>query len=167
MMPRILLVGMLEGGTGENDALATISRIVDEPGKCLEPGLAIFVGQRNPPTHLLDVRRWMVVVGVRNAGNSHLAWSSDPAKTWTWRGWRFEMSFSCPTFLNFGKDYAGARDGYVYIYSPDGDNAYRAADRMVLASVPKGPDHRTGSPRVLQESGRGRNSGLDRGHRRM
>ena len=77
------------------------------------------------------------------------------------------MSFGWPTFLNFGKDYAGARDGYVYVYSPDGDNAYRAADRMVLASVPKGPDHRTGSPRVLQESGRGRNSGLDRGHRRM
>ncbi len=64
MMSQILLVGMLEGGTGKNDALATISCIVDEPGKCLEPGLAIFVGQRNPPTHLLDVRRWMVVVGV-------------------------------------------------------------------------------------------------------
>ena len=31
----------------------------------------------------------------------------------TWSGWRFEMSFGGPTFLNFGKDYAGARDGYV------------------------------------------------------
>ena len=75
---------------------------------------------------------------VRNAGNSQLAWSSDHARTWTWCGWRFETSFGCPTFLNFGKDYAGARDGYVYIYSPDGDSAYRAADRMVLARVPKG-----------------------------
>jgi CubicO group peptidase (beta-lactamase class C family) len=74
---------------------------------------------------------------VRNAGNSELAWSSDRAKTWTWSGWRFETSFGCPTFLNFGKDYAGARDDFVYVYSPDGDSAYRAADRMVLARVAK------------------------------
>ena len=52
--------------------------------------------------------------------------------------WKFETSFGCPTFLNFGKNYAGARDGYVYVYSPDADSAYRAADRMVLARVPKG-----------------------------
>jgi CubicO group peptidase (beta-lactamase class C family) len=74
---------------------------------------------------------------VRNAGNSELARSSDHARTWTWSGWRFDTSFGCPTFLNFGKDYAGARDDFVYIYSPDGDSAYRAADRMVLARVPK------------------------------
>jgi CubicO group peptidase (beta-lactamase class C family) len=75
---------------------------------------------------------------VRNAGNSRLAWSSDHATTWTWSDWKFESSFGCPTFLNFGKDYAGARDDYVYIYSHDSDSAYRAADRMVLARVPKG-----------------------------
>jgi CubicO group peptidase (beta-lactamase class C family) len=75
---------------------------------------------------------------VRNSGNSRLAWSSDHAKTWTWCDWKFEESFGCPTFLNFGRDHAGARDDYVYIYSPDGDSAYRASDRMVLARVPKG-----------------------------
>jgi CubicO group peptidase (beta-lactamase class C family) len=75
---------------------------------------------------------------VRNAGNSQLAWSTDHAKTWNWCDWKFETSFGCPTFLNFGKDYAGARDGYVYIYSPDAASAYEAADRMVLARVPKG-----------------------------
>ena len=75
---------------------------------------------------------------VRNAGNARLAWSSDHARTWTWCEWRFETSFGCPTFLNFGKDYAGSRDDYVYMYSPDGDSAYQGADRMVLASVPKG-----------------------------
>jgi CubicO group peptidase (beta-lactamase class C family) len=74
----------------------------------------------------------------RNAGNSRLAWSSDHAKTWTWGGWRFESGFGCPTFLNFGQDDAGARDDYIYAYSPDGDSAYRAADRMVLARVPRG-----------------------------
>jgi CubicO group peptidase (beta-lactamase class C family) len=75
---------------------------------------------------------------VRNANNSRLAASSDHAQTWTWCDWRFETSFGCPTFLNFGRNYSGARDDYVYIYSPDGDSAYEAADRMVLARVPKG-----------------------------
>ncbi len=73
----------------------------------------------------------------RNAGNSQLAWSGDHGLSWTWADWKFTTSFGCPTFLNFGKDYAGARDAFVYIYSPDSDNAYEAADRMVLARVPK------------------------------
>ena len=75
---------------------------------------------------------------VRNAGNSQLAWSSDYGRTWTWSTWKFTTSFAFPTFLNFGKNYAGARDEYVYVYSPDNDNAYVPADRMVLARVPKG-----------------------------
>jgi hypothetical protein len=54
-----------------------------------------------------------------------------------WSDWKFTTSFGCPTFLNFGKNYAGARDGYVYIYSNDHDSAYEPADRMVLARVPK------------------------------
>ncbi len=87
---------------------------------------------------------------VRNAGNTQLAWSSDHAKSWFWSQWRFETSFGCPTFLNFGKDYAGARDGYVYIYSPDGDSAYRAADRMVLARVPKGRINERGAYEFLK-----------------
>jgi CubicO group peptidase (beta-lactamase class C family) len=73
----------------------------------------------------------------RNAGNARLAWSPDCAKSWTWADWRFESSFGAPTFLNFGKDYAGARDNFVYIYSHDSNSAYRAADRMVLARVPR------------------------------
>jgi CubicO group peptidase (beta-lactamase class C family) len=74
----------------------------------------------------------------RNAGNARLAWSADHGRTWTWADWRFTTSFGCPTFLNFGADYAGARDGYVYVYSPDSASAYEPADRMVLARVPKG-----------------------------
>lgn len=73
----------------------------------------------------------------RNAGNSQLAWSKDHGKTWQWADWKFTTSFGCPTFLNFGKDYARARDNWVYVYSPDADSAYRPADRMVLARVPK------------------------------
>ncbi len=74
---------------------------------------------------------------VRNAGNARLAWSTDYARTWTWSDWKFTQSFGCPTFLQFGKNYAGARDGFVYIYSQDSDSAYEPADRMVLARVPK------------------------------
>jgi CubicO group peptidase (beta-lactamase class C family) len=73
----------------------------------------------------------------RNATNAQLAWSTDRAQTWTWSDWRFTNSFGCPTFLNFGPNYAGARDDFVYIYSPDSDRAYARADRMVLARVRK------------------------------
>jgi hypothetical protein len=73
----------------------------------------------------------------RNAGNSRLGWSKDHGKTWEWADWKFRTSFGCPTFLEFGKDYAGARDDFVYVYSHDHDSAYEAADRMVLARVAK------------------------------
>ena len=73
----------------------------------------------------------------RNAGNSQLVWSADHGATWTWSDWKCTESFGCPTFLNFGRNYAGARDGFVYIYSHDSDSAYERADRMVLARVPK------------------------------
>ena len=73
----------------------------------------------------------------RNTGNAQLAWSQDHGKTWHWSDWKFETSFGAPTFLNFGQDYAGARDEYVYLYSHDADSAYEPADRMVLARVPE------------------------------
>jgi hypothetical protein len=74
---------------------------------------------------------------VRNVGNSQLGWSKDQGRTWTWADWKFGTSFGCPTFLNFGKAYAGSRDNFVYIYSHDHDSAYERADRTVLARVPK------------------------------
>jgi CubicO group peptidase (beta-lactamase class C family) len=73
----------------------------------------------------------------RNAGNSQLAWSSDHGVTWTWADWKFTDSFGCPTFLNFGRNYGGARDGFVYVFSQDSNSAYERADRFVLARVPK------------------------------
>ncbi len=74
---------------------------------------------------------------VRNADNSQLAWSRDHGRNWEWNDWKFRTSFGYPTFLNFGRNYAGARDDFVYIYSPDSDSAYERADRMVLARVPR------------------------------
>jgi hypothetical protein len=73
----------------------------------------------------------------RNAGNSQLAWSNDRGNTWTWSDWKFTAGFGYPTFLNFGRNYAAARDRYVYVYSHDHDSAYEPADRMVLARVPR------------------------------
>lgn len=82
---------------------------------------------------------------VRNAGDSELVWSLDHGRTWnwprwstwTWGYWKFMSHFGCPSFLNFGRNYAGARDGYVYIYSPDVADAYTNADDIILARVPK------------------------------
>ena len=74
----------------------------------------------------------------RNAGPARLARSADRGKSWTWADWGFATAFACPTFLNFGRHYAGARDGFVYVYSHDAASAYKAADRMILARVPKG-----------------------------
>jgi len=76
---------------------------------------------------------------VRNADNngrqSQLAWSPDHGVTWTWSTWKFaELGYPC--FLNFGRNYYGARDGYVYVYSPDTPSAYDETDTVVLARVP-------------------------------
>jgi CubicO group peptidase (beta-lactamase class C family) len=73
----------------------------------------------------------------RNAANAQLAWSHDRGRTWKWADWKFTASFGCPTFLNFGRNYAGARDEFVYVYSTDSDSAYEVADNMVLARAPK------------------------------
>jgi CubicO group peptidase (beta-lactamase class C family) len=73
----------------------------------------------------------------RNANHAQLSSSRDRGRTWTWADWAFDTSFGCPTFVNFGRNYAGARDDYVYVVSPDADDAYTPADRAVLARAPK------------------------------
>jgi hypothetical protein len=69
-------------------------------------------------------------------GCAQLAWSRDSAKTWTFADWRFE-DFGLVGFVNYGRDYAGARDDYVYAYSHDGPRADTPADRFILMRVPK------------------------------
>ena len=65
-----------------------------------------------------------------------LAWSSDRARTWTFADWRFD-EFGLIGFINFGRDYADARDEYVYAYSHDGPRADTPADRFILMRAPK------------------------------
>jgi CubicO group peptidase (beta-lactamase class C family) len=79
----------------------------------------------------------VLYVLARNSGNSQLGWSTDYSKSWTWSDWKFTISFGHATFLDFGQNYAHARDNYVYIYSPDSDSAYESAAGVVLARVPK------------------------------
>ena len=48
-----------------------------------------------------------------------LAWSDDLTATWQQASWMFprgDGNFKPSTFLNAGKDYAGARDDFVYFY---------------------------------------------------
>lgn len=54
-----------------------------------------------------------------NPPYSRLAWSADAGATWTQSTWKLVQSpghFYAGTFVNFGRDYAGAPDSFVYIY---------------------------------------------------
>jgi hypothetical protein len=77
---------------------------------------------------------------VRNANNNgrhcQLAHSTDYSENWTWSDWRFQEFGFC-IFINYGQNYAGARDSYVYVVSHNGHDAYAAADEFILMRVPK------------------------------
>lgn len=73
---------------------------------------------------------------VRNLDNARLAWSSDRGRTWEW-GFSLRESFGYPAFLNFGRDYASARDTFVYVLSADGADPYRNHNDIVMARVPR------------------------------
>jgi hypothetical protein len=57
--------------------------------------------------------------GVENYKEARLAMSSDHGATWTKANWAFtqQEALILPTILQFGRDYAGARDNYVYHYA--------------------------------------------------
>jgi CubicO group peptidase (beta-lactamase class C family) len=74
---------------------------------------------------------------VRNTRNAQLAWSNDRGANWTLADWRFTESFGAPSFVNFGRNYAGAQDDFVYVVSHDADSAYEIADTIVLARAPQ------------------------------
>ena len=74
---------------------------------------------------------------VRNVENSQLAWSTDRGASWTFADWKFTASFGAPTFVNFGRNYEGARDDFVYIVSHDADSAYEIADGYRARASPQ------------------------------
>jgi CubicO group peptidase (beta-lactamase class C family) len=101
-----------------------------------DSGEAIGDGQKGAKSSGLVMIDSVLYMLVRNVNNSQLLWSEDGAKTWEW-GFRLETSFSCPAFVNYGRNYEGAPDEYAYIYSPDGSSAYESYDHVVLARVRK------------------------------
>lgn len=62
--------------------------------------------------------------GWTSSTETRLAWSNDLGKSWELSQvfFRYTDGFSLPAFLNFGRDYAGARDSLVYIYAYDASN---------------------------------------------
>lgn len=55
--------------------------------------------------------------------NHSLIWSDDRGASWKESSWKWpkgEGNFQPNTFLQFGRDYAGARDEYVYFYGRNG-----------------------------------------------
>ena len=91
-------------------------------------------GQRGAKASGMLMVDGILYMWVRNVGNSQLAWSADHGRTWQW-GFKLDAGFGAPAFLNFGKNYAGARDSYVYTYSQDGPSAYQSYDGVALARV--------------------------------
>jgi CubicO group peptidase (beta-lactamase class C family) len=128
-LPEKLGLGLARVSGGPEDFAGTNLRAAEIENKGQGPA-----GQKASGMLMVD---GVLYLWARNAGNSRLARSADHGQTWTWADWKFTTSFGCPTFLNFGKNYAGARDDFVYVYSQDADSAYQPADRMVLARVPK------------------------------
>ncbi len=57
--------------------------------------------------------------GTQGYSEARLATSTNHGATWTRANWAFRQSdeLVTPTILQFGQDYAGARDDYVYSYS--------------------------------------------------
>jgi CubicO group peptidase (beta-lactamase class C family) len=93
-------------------------------------------GKNGPKASGLLMVDGVLYMFVRNTGNATLAWSRDRGRTWEW-GFRFDESFASPAFLNFGRNYSGALDEYIYLYSQDGQSAYEHDDSVVLARAPK------------------------------
>ncbi|MEZ4661382.1 MAG: hypothetical protein R2911_27850 [Caldilineaceae bacterium] len=78
---------------------------------------------------------YMWVRNLDDVGNyCRLAWSEDNMVTWSYSSWLFEQFGFC-TFINYGQNYAGALDDYVYMVSHDHPSAYKTAERFVLARV--------------------------------
>ncbi len=129
-LPRKLSLGLARIGGSPEDKLtpqnlrsATIEQVGDDRRGGKASGLLMVDG--------------VLYMWVRNTGNARLAWSADHAKTWTWADWKLDAGFGCPTFVNYGRNYQGAADDFVYTFSPDAEDAYTPADRVVLARVPK------------------------------
>jgi len=74
-----------------------------------------------------------------NPPDHRLAWSSDHGATWQLSKWAFPKNgrFFPATFLNFGRNNAGARDAHVYSYGAQWIYAHGGEDNLYLVRVRK------------------------------
>ncbi len=93
-------------------------------------------GAKSPKASGILMADGVLYLWTRNVGNSQLLWSADHGRTWE-AGFKLQTGFGSPTFLNFGRNYRGARDNFVYTFSQDGPSAYESDNQLVLARVPK------------------------------
>jgi hypothetical protein len=93
-------------------------------------------GAKSPKASGIIMIDGVLYLWVRNTGNAQLVWSNDRGKNWEW-GFKIQTSFGSPAFLNFGRNYGGARDDFVYTYSQDGPSAYESDNQLLLARVPR------------------------------
>jgi len=117
--------------TGEADGFRGVN-IRSATGEAVGDGAR---GKKASGMLMVDGVLYMWVRNAAKGEQSQLAWSADHGKTWTWADWKLEPLGYC-TFINFGPNYAGARDEYVYVVSHDSPSAYKPADRFVLLRVP-------------------------------
>ena len=118
-------------------------------------------GARSPKASgMLMVDGVLYLVGAQRGKCATRCGREDRGKTWQW-GFKMEDGFGSPAFLNFGRNYAGARDGFVYTYSQDGPSAYESDNGVMLARVAEGPDSRARGVGVFRGLGCGRASGVD------
>jgi CubicO group peptidase (beta-lactamase class C family) len=93
-------------------------------------------GAKSPKASGILMVEGVLYLWVRNVENAQLLWSLDRGKTWQ-AGFKMETAFGSPAFLNFGRNYAGARDAFIYTYSQDGPSAYESDNGVMLARVAK------------------------------
>ncbi len=94
-------------------------------------------GKKASSLLMVDNALYMWIRNADNNGNGcQVGRSLNQGTTWEFASWTFNELGYC-TFLNFGQNYAGALDGYVYTYSHNSPSAYANADNFVLMRVPK------------------------------
>jgi hypothetical protein len=102
--------------------------------------------------------------------------STNQGQSWQETGVEYTQSsfsgsrgFYCPTFLQYGKDYQGARDGYVYMYAPELKSSsweVQKPGEITLMRVPRsGLSSRSQYEYFAGLDGGGK-PGLDRGYER-
>ncbi|HEY7529933.1 MAG TPA: DUF4185 domain-containing protein [Gemmatimonadota bacterium] len=141
------------GGFGSERASLGVARI--EGGPDAVRGVNVWTGAEHPGVLRgksygivsVDGVLWMWVSprsGAFNWDEARLYRSADHGATWTDTGVAFDGArdrVAIPSFLQFGRDYAGARDGFVYVYATNfhlRDWVVQRPGEIVLLRVPRG-----------------------------